>query len=649
MNKDNNEIEKALLLEIIVCEIEGELKEDILKFLRNEILIEEDLFEFFANSSVKSILSFLEEYQKRGDISSKIYEIVVKQLAYHAGINGDSFGTKFPDISKEWNWKKNKRSPYGVFPFSNKKVWWLCKKDHEWKTSCNNRSKGKGCPYCSNKKVCIDNCLATLDPKLAKEWHPIKNEDLTPFDVTIGSDKKIWWLCCVCNNQWETRVNKRTKGQGCPKCKSFHGTSFPEQAFYFYLKKIFHNTLNREKKMFNGKFYELDIFIPELNLAIEIDGEHHSLDTRIQRDEEKNKVISKLDIKLIRIRASGLPIIKVFGCHFISRENVTLNNSIRQLLHYIESNYKSNLKSEQAYLLKNLDINVEEDEYKILALYKKSIKDKGIHKTHPHLVNEWHKVKNEDLTPDLFTAGSNVKVWWICEERHEWKTTISHRTNGTDCPYCQGFYLVASKSLFQMNPILSSEWHPEKNGDLSPLDVAVCSNKVVWWLCNNKGHEWQASINNRHTLDRGCPYCYGRLATRENCLLVINPVLASQWHPEKNGELTPTDFKPNSGKIVWWKCSKGHEWEARVQSRNRGNGCPYCSNKKVCIDNCLATLDPKLAKEWHPIKNEDLTPFDVGVGSNKKVWWLCEKGHEWRTSVDKRHNRNQGCSMCRKK
>ena len=48
---------------------------------------------------------------------------------------------------------------------------------------------------------------------------------------------------------------------------------------------------------------------------------------------------------------------------------------------------------------------------------------------------------------------------------------------------------------------------------------------------------------------------------------------------------------PNSHKKVWWKCSKGHEWQAVVASRNRGSGCPYCSGRKAISGiNDLETL-----------------------------------------------------------
>ena len=82
--------------------------------------------------------------------------------------------------------------------------------------------------------------------------------------------------------------------------------------------------------------------------------------------------------------------------------------------------------------------------------------------------------------------------------------------------------------------------------------------------------------NNRNN-GRGCPYCSGRYAVKgENDLQTVNPTLAKEWNYEKNNGLTPEDVMPNSGQKVWWKCSQGHEWQAKIQDRNNGNGCPIC-------------------------------------------------------------------------
>lgn len=101
---------------------------------------------------------------------------------------------------------------------SNAKIWWKCTLGHEWQATVGNRSKGAGCPYCSNYKAWAGyNDLVTVNPKLASEWCYEKNGGLRPTSVTVGSHKKVWWKC---NNghEWEAEIKSRSVGNGCPYC-----------------------------------------------------------------------------------------------------------------------------------------------------------------------------------------------------------------------------------------------------------------------------------------------------------------------------------------------------------------------------------------------------------------------------------------------
>ncbi len=189
---------------------------------------------------------------------------------------------------------------------------------------------------------------------------------------------------------------------------------------------------------------------------------------------------------------------------------------------------------------------------------------------------------------------------------------------------------IRKQSLLVTNPELASEWHPANNGKLTPADVVAGSYKKAWWICpKGSDHEWQATIASRNR-GAGCPYCSGRNASKSNNLALSNPELAKQWHPTKNGKLTPSDVTAGSDKKVWWICPNGsdHEWDAKVQERNKGSGCPICSGKRVVKSNSLAIINPELSKQWHPTKNGTLTPRDVTASSSKKVWWKCPKGSE---------------------
>lgn len=131
-------------------------------------------------------------------------------------------------------------------------------------------------------------------------------------------------------------------------------------------------------------------------------------------------------------------------------------------------------------------------------------------------------------------------------------------------------------------------------------------------------------------------------------LQTVNPILVDEWNYEKNGNLKPDQFTANSGKKVWWKCGKGHEWQAIIAHRHRGSGCPYCSGRcAIKGETDLQTVNPALAKEWYYKKNGDLKPEHFTANSGKKVWWVCEKGHEWQAKIADR-NKGRGCPVCAK-
>ena len=138
-------------------------------------------------------------------------------------------------------------------------------------------------------------------------------------------------------------------------------------------------------------------------------------------------------------------------------------------------------------------------------------------------------------------------------------------------------------------------------------------------------------------------YCSGRRVSPERCLASVCPDLAREWHPEKNKPLTPKEVSPCSGQTVWWRCERGHEWQASISNRRKGRGCPQCA-KRTRKGITLDAASPSLAAQWHPVRNS-LPPSAYLAHSNKKVWWRCEKGHEWQATPDTRMN-GSGCPYC---
>ena len=204
----------------------------------------------------------------------------------------------------------------------------------------------------------------------------------------------------------------------------------------------------------------------------------------------------------------------------------------------------------------------------------------------PKIAAQWHPELNGDLHPSDLRAHSNRDAWWLCGSGHAWRATVNNRTShDAGCPVCAKREVAAGvNDLATTHRKLARQWHPTMNGDLTPKDVTSISSKKVWWRCRH-GHEWQAIVSRRAgDHDPGCPYCAGRKAWPGfNDLATLRPDLAAEWHPFRNGKLTPADVTPGSNKTVWWRAGCGHVFELKVCVRARAKepSCPYCSGKKV--------------------------------------------------------------------
>ncbi len=282
-------------------------------------------------------------------------------------------------------------------------------------------------------------------------------------------------------------------------------------------------------------------------------------------------------------------------------------------------------------------------------------------------MQEWHPTKNGELTPQGVMPNSMKKVWWLLPYddpktgKHfnfEWKTAVSNRTRGLGCPYLTGHAVwIGFNDLATINPKLASEWHPDKNGDLTPKDVTSSSQKEVWWLLpyddpktgKHFDFEWKASVATRSN-GRGCPYLSGNaIWLGFNDLQTTYPAIADEWNFDRNKDKKPEMYSESSTKRVWWKCKKGHEWQAVIESRTKNNSkCPYCSGLKAIEgETDLKTIFPEIAEDWNYEKNRNQRPENYKPNAHKKMWWKCIRcGAEWRSRIDARTSGMSNCPNC---
>ena len=207
----------------------------------------------------------------------------------------------------------------------------------------------------------------------------------------------------------------------------------------------------------------------------------------------------------------------------------------------------------------------------------------------PDLAKQWDYGRNGDLTPDKVSYGSRLKVWWKCPIcGYSYQKIIGNRTapckrsvESDKCPICLGRVIIPGyNSLKAKYPeSIEKEWDYEKN-TVDPDTIAPSTNKKVWWRCAN-GHSYQSlPFNKFHDNGGNCPYCSSNRLCRETSLGVVNPELAKEWHPTKNGSLTPFDVFASTNQYIWWLCHVcGHEWKAKGSNRNvNKRDCPKCAN-----------------------------------------------------------------------
>ena len=458
---------------------------------------------------------------------------------------------------------------------------WQCPAgpDHayEAKAEAVSKSSYSACPFCTGRKLSVTNRLDVLYPEIAAEWAVDLNGG--PPAVVSTSSKAVWWRCAECSNEWTSRVGRRVQGgTGCPRCAGLKNAG-----------RLPGTSWGRE---------------PQTTIA-DAPGMAERYDS--DNDLPAGKVAAR-STKIRRWRCPAGPDhlyetrpATVFtslngGCPFCAGRELSVTNSLAEL--------------------------------------------------YPQIASEWDLELNAG--PPAVVAVSGLKAWWRCAScGYSWETTVNRRTvSGTGCPHCDRRARGAAssrprpgRSLPEAAPSVAATWHPTKNGQLRPEDVAAMSNTPRWWQCE-AGHQWKSAPFTRARVnDSGCPHC--------RSLAVRFPKIASEWHPTLNGELTPDAVMPRSAVKIWWRCPAGHDYDSTPSNRTgNGTGCPFCSGHRVGYGNDLASVSPALAAEWDYGKNHPTKPSEVTTGRAARFWWLCGQGHSWQTTVHSRRGLGTGCPQC---
>ena len=190
-------------------------------------------------------------------------------------------------------------------------------------------------------------------------------------------------------------------------CKILH-SSRPEQYIYTYIKEIFPTAIRSKKFDWLLWDAEFDIFIPELNFAIEYDGFHWHNEKAGLSDSEKNELAKENGVTLFRIREVGL---QETDCDFYFYDYKKLydniDEAINAIIDFINTRYNKNIKK-----VDYLDFDV---------IKKKTLENLKVQNREMSIIGSWREVEkywdykhNEGNKPENIRKTNKNVFYAIC-------------------------------------------------------------------------------------------------------------------------------------------------------------------------------------------------------------------------------------------
>lgn len=563
--------------------------------------------------------------------------------------NDKHYITEIKHLMEEWDYEANVGiNPENITHSSHTKVWWKCPKcGYKWQQAVMDRTRKKSpahCPCCTSRVVVKGiNDFATFYPNDAKEWHFVKNGCLKPDMVSRKSSRFVWWKCSKCGYEWKARISSK---RGCPQCMHKPTIGVDDlETLRPEIAKEWHPTRN-------GNLTPCDVKQYSNKKVWWLCPNNHEYQAKIGE----------------RTRDNGS------NCPICNRQSRT-SFPEQALFYYIKQLYPDAINGYRAKFLKTMELDIYIPSLSIAIEYDGEPwhrKDKLYREQKKYKICVENKVKLIRIREKKHESTAEIadEQIGIIEKKGKGnlEETIKYllkRLNVTDknvdvnigrdeIKIREGYQSKIKDSIAELYPELIKDWHPTKNGLLTPADCKVGSVYKVWWKCSECGYEWQASPLKRCGRGHGCLNCSKQAPLPGvNDLATLYPEIAKEWHPTKNGDIKPIDIRPKSNRKYWWKCSKcGYEWLASGNSRiGHKSGCPACAGRvPKAGENDLFTVCPHLKNEWDFEMNGKIKPEDLPIGSHTKVWWKCSKcGHKWQAEIRRRVKGLSKCPHCAKK
>lgn len=262
----------------------------------------------------------------------------------------------------------------------------------------------------------------------------------------------------------------------------------------------------------------------------------------------------------------------------------------------------------------------------------------------------WDHERNTEKDYRTATVLARRECWWVCPDcGHQFTAQVKTMAERPECPVCEqkrrdewaAEYAKLKTMTIAEVPELKAAFAED---GLDPREVPVVTWKQIRFRCS-AGHHPRLSPTT--FLKSGCQFCRPKPSKDDRTLAKIHPEIAEQWHPTKNGTLTPDSVVWSSKRSAWWRADCcGTEWQERICDRDKYDRM-RCRNCDTILGS-LAWQDPGLAAEWDETNPVSAWQIRPQASLSFTPLWVCsvDPTHKWQAPLTSR-SVGAGCPDCR--
>lgn len=218
------------------------------------------------------------------------------------------------------------------------------------------------------------------------------------------------------------------------------------------------------------------------------------------------------------------------------------------------------------------------------------------------------------INPRYLCKSSAKKYIFNCDKcNHEFEIALSKVLQGKWCSYCSNRRLCDNDDCnICFNKSFASSHRAQywsKKNSKKPREVFKSSGELCIFDCDKCEHEFSIEPYQITGPDNiWCPFCANRRLCHGDCTYCYNKTFATSdkakfWSPKNKKK--PCEVFKNTHEIFIFDCTIcKHEFTSSLDNiTSLGRWCPFCSNKKLCSNECnycynksFATCDK--AKFW---------------------------------------------------